>query len=186
MAAAAFPTFERAVRDFIEDRSAASPIPDEANPGLVLERNALCNAVDVLQASSGVPDPAVGPGGVGVDSATQYRDALAAFIEQLNVASTFIQRQGAATSHVWANNLFGAVVHREALSTHSAEVRAALTEFDAVARAWEALVQSICSVSSVSNKVRYKVPMCARGPVCVDTVTGMYYQSTFRRLHDLL
>ena len=111
MAQSSLPSFDQVLHAFVHDHSAASPIPEEANPGLVRERHALCEAYRVSIANElGSAAAPIGP---------TYTQALHDLIRNVRAASDFVRLQGAATSHIWDNNLFGHLVNQPALATHS-------------------------------------------------------------------
>ena len=109
--------------------------------------------------------PAAIKDGAGYATDTARCDTIVAgvrgFAQVMVSATRAIREESASTSHIWAHDVYGAVVvhpeHRDAEGV----VLPALAYFDAIAHAWEALVVDVVAVaaSPVDIQVRYFTPL---------------------------
>ena len=101
MATKELPSFRDALLSFFCDRLSASPLVQELHWGLVQERDMLCNCIENIAA--------VDDGEAGLHQVSTQVDS---FVQVLQNAAGVIRAQRAPTSHIWADNLFNVIVHR--------------------------------------------------------------------------
>jgi len=160
--------FRGAIAHLMTDRESPSPIPEELHVGLAAERDLMCK---ILTEKARV---AAGVAGVVADDVAPLLHARDKFLDCIVHAAHFVAEQRASTSHIWADNIFKAIVNRD--SSSIVEIRDVLRKFDEIALAWESFCAMLPHVEEnlavVFDQPLHQHVGC---PIAIDTVSRLYY-----------